>query len=230
MFTYSFLENRTEAKDPNSCTKLCITNRRLLTGTEIYTPQVRQKILRRIATIADRHLADAIILREKDLSQDQYADLAEAAAALCQEKELPLVLHHFADTAAGLMSSGCMQTLALHLSFNNFWEIKNKQQDGHLSVASFPLLGVSTHTLEEAITAEQLGAAYITASHIFPTTCKPGLPPRGLDYLREVCHAVSIPVYALGGIHPPQIQSCLDAGAAGVCMMSEYFSCTLSST
>ena len=227
---YSFLENHKKKEDPDTCTKLCITNRRLLTGTDVYTPQVRQQMLCRIAAIADRHLADAIILREKDLSSGQYADLAEAVVTLCREKELPLVLHHFADIAAARMSAGCMQTCALHLSFGDFLEIKKKQQDGHLPVDVFPLLGVSTHTLEEARIAEQLGAAYITASHIFPTTCKPGVPPRGLNYLREVCHAVSIPVYALGGIHPPQIQSCLDAGAAGVCMMSEYFSSTLPST
>ncbi|MCQ2508799.1 MAG: thiamine phosphate synthase, partial [Dorea sp.] len=63
---------------------------------------------------------------------------------------------------------------------------------------------------------------YVTASHIFPTDCKKGLAPRGVLYLRDVAASVKIPVYALGGIHEEQIETCIEAGAAGVCMMSDY--------
>lgn len=48
--------------------------------------------------------------------------------------------------------------------------------------------------------AEQLGASYLTAGHIYATDCKRGLPPRGLGFLKEVCREVSIPVYGIGGI------------------------------
>ena len=48
--------------------------------------------------------------------------------------------------------------------------------------------------------AERLGATYVTAGHIFTTDCKKGLPPRGLDFLKNVCDAVTIPVYGIGGI------------------------------
>ena len=48
--------------------------------------------------------------------------------------------------------------------------------------------------------AERLGAAYVTAGHIFTTDCKKGLPPRGLDFLKNVCDAVTIPVYGIVGI------------------------------
>ena len=41
--------------------------------------------------------------------------------------------------------------------------------------------------------AERLGATYVTAGHIFTTDCKKGLPPRGLDFLKNVCDAVTIP-------------------------------------
>ena len=61
-------------------------------------------------------------------------------------------------------------------------------------------LGISIHSVEEAKEAEQLGASYLTAGHIYATDCKRGLPPRGLGFLKEVCREVSIPVYGIGGI------------------------------
>lgn len=203
---------------PN-CGTLCISNRQLLTGSSDYNPSVRAQILERISLIASEHLADALILREKDLTWDQYKDLAEAVNSLCSSFDFPLILHHFVETA-GVFTPA----LPLHLSVPDFLSLKEKEAAGLLSENSYTILGVSTHTVEEAVQAEKLGASYITASHIFPTECKKGLEPRGLHYLKEVCKAVSIPVYALGGIHnKDQIDACMYAGASGVCMMSEYF-------
>lgn len=70
-----------------------------------------------------------------------------------------------------------------------------------LSTFFFNVIGTSVHSVEDAIKAEQLGATYMTAGHIFATDCKKGLPPRGLDFLKNVCDAVLIPVYAIGGIN-----------------------------
>ena len=66
-----------------------------------------------------------------------------------------------------------------------------------------------------------LGADYLTAGHIFPTDCKKGLAPRGIDFLQNICQTVQVPVFGIGGIHPGNIEQVLDAGASGVCMMSE---------
>ena len=68
--------------------------------------------------------------------------------------------------------------------------------------------------------AQQLGASYITAGHIFATDCKKGLPPRGLGFLKDICRRVDIPVYAIGGITEENMVSALEAGAEGVCIMS----------
>ena len=65
----------------------------------------------------------------------------------------------------------------------------------------FSVRGVSVHSVEDARLAEQCGATYLTAGHVFVTDCKKGLAPRGLDFLHEVCSSVKIPVYAIGGIH-----------------------------
>ena len=90
----------------------------------------------------------------------------------------------------------------------------------------FPELkaGVSVHTLEDALRAEQQGADYVMFGHIFTTRSKPGLSPRGLDALRAVAHTVKRPVVAIGGIHPHNAKDVVEAGAAGIAVMSALFS------
>ena len=66
------------------------------------------------------------------------------------------------------------------------------------------------------------GADYIFAGNIFETDCKKGLPGRGLEFLENVCKAVNIPVYAIGGISEEKMPQILGTGAAGGCMMSGF--------
>ena len=67
------------------------------------------------------------------------------------------------------------------------------------------------------------GADYLLLGHLFPTESKSGLGPSlGLDYLRKVCSAVSVPVLGLGGIRPEFIESVLESGAAGVAGISLF--------
>jgi thiamine-phosphate pyrophosphorylase len=81
-------------------------------------------------------------------------------------------------------------------------------------------LGVSAWDVGQAIAGERLGAAYIGAGPIWATPSKPDAdPPIGLDGLREVCDAVSIPVVAIGGIDATNAADCIAAGAAGVAVV-----------
>ena len=89
------------------------------------------------------------------------------------------------------------------------------------SVWSVPF-GVSVHKLEEAKRAEQVGASWVIAGHVFSTACKPDLPPRGLSFLQEIKQAVSIPVYGIGGIHVQNAAQVQAVGADGICMMSDW--------
>ena len=81
-------------------------------------------------------------------------------------------------------------------------------------------IGTSIHSVEDAVFAESHGADYITAGHIFTTDCKKGLPGRGVDWLKSICNAVSIPVYAIGGISDANVSMLSDCNIAGYCMMS----------
>lgn len=81
------------------------------------------------------------------------------------------------------------------------------------------LMGVSVHSLEEALEAVEAGADYLTFGHIFPTESKPGLPPRGLEALQRVVEAVPVPVLAIGGITAQRLPSVLETGCAGVALI-----------
>src|SRR5699024_7771434 len=67
-------------------------------------------------------------------------------------------------------------------------------------------------------------AQYVMYGHIFHTTCKKDLGPRGLRKLSELVHAVAIPVIAVGGITPDNIRAVMETGAAGAAVMSNIFS------
>jgi thiamine-phosphate pyrophosphorylase len=81
-------------------------------------------------------------------------------------------------------------------------------------------LGVSARTRREAAVAEYSGATYIGAGPVWATPSKPDAdPPIGLEGLREVCLAVTIPVVAIGGIDASTAADCIRAGASGVAVI-----------
>ena len=81
-------------------------------------------------------------------------------------------------------------------------------------------IGVSVHSVEEAIRGVREGADYLLYGHVFPSGSKPGLAPRGLHSLQQVVESVSIPVIALGGITPDNVLDVLSTGCAGIAIMS----------
>ena len=150
-----------------------------------------------------------VILREKDLTPGEYEALARRALAAGGER---VILHHFPAACAALGAP------RLHLSLGEL------EADPALR-ERVELLGVSVHAPDEAVRAQELGADYVTAGHVFDTSCKAGLPCRGLDFLRAVCAAVSIPVYAIGGVEGDKLSQIRAAGAAGACLMSGLMTC-----
>ena len=185
----------------------------------------------RIIAVTNRHLCSGdflaqvektaalgvggIILREKDLSVGAYRELAVQVLKVCRAYGVRCILHKYADVAGEL---GCRR---IHLPLPDLQKLYADEQKREV-LRAFSCLGASVHSVREAIEAQEAGCTYLTAGHIFQTECKKDFPPRGIDFLRNVCKTVSVPVYGIGGIHPDNMQSVLDAGAAGVCMMSEF--------
>jgi thiamine-phosphate pyrophosphorylase len=82
------------------------------------------------------------------------------------------------------------------------------------------LLGLSASSVEEAKSGERAAAGYLGAGPVWTTPSKLDAdPPIGLDGLREICAAVSVPVVAIGGIDASNAADCIRAGAAGVAVI-----------
>jgi len=82
------------------------------------------------------------------------------------------------------------------------------------------LIGKSVHSVESALKAQADGADYLVAGTIFASRSHPDIAPAGLDFLRAVCAAVTVPVVAIGGVTPGNTGDCLAAGASGVAVLS----------
>ena len=165
--------------------------------------------LEQIERVCEIH-PEAVILREKDLTEEEYRTLAKEVMEICDYYQIPCILHRFWKIAVEL------ECTAVHLPLPVFRVLSDEEKK------KFTKIGISTHSVEEAKEAEQLGASYLTAGHIYATGCKKGLPPRGLGFLKEVCREVSIPVYGIGGIKfdEEQWNDMEKCGAVGGCIMS----------
>mgnify|MGYP000157621918 FL=1 len=181
---------------------ICITNRKLCSNN--FSDQIEM--------IASAH-PKAIVLREKDLSEKEYEQLARQVMQICQKHGTQCILHSFSNVAIALGAEAVHMPLPL-------LQKMTPQEKSH-----FQIIGASCHSLEEAKEAQNLGCTYITAGHIFLTDCKKGLPGRGLPFLEEICKTVRIPVYAIGGISSQNIESVRKTGAAGACIMSGFMRC-----
>lgn len=173
---------------------------------------VRGDFLERLKEIARQRPA-GILLREKDLTPEEYQKLAREVQSICKKAGVPCILHSFTGVAEELEAD------ALHLPLPLLRKLPGEDR------GRFRQLGASCHSISEAREAMEMGCTYITAGHIFETDCKRGLPGRGLEFLREVCRAVTIPVYAIGGIEPKRMAEIFAAGAAGACVMSGPMVC-----
>jgi thiamine-phosphate pyrophosphorylase len=178
---------------------ICVTNRTLC----------REDFMHRIGRLAAAR-PHAVMLREKDLEPAAYERLARQAKELCDRCGVPFIVHQHAAVAEKVGASH------LHLTLSALRAYKHR---GNLAV------GASVHSPAEAVEAEALGAVYLIAGHIFATDSKNGLPPRGLSFLRQVCEAVRVPVFAIGGIDAANARAALACGAAGVCVMSAAMAC-----
>jgi len=178
---------------------ICITNRHLVNGGI-------ENFYNKIEKIAQAK-PSKIILREKDLSENQYKTLARRCKTICDKNGIDFAINKFINTAKEINVKN------IHLSIN---DLKNNFS----ALIDFNCVGVSVHSLQEAKEAENYGANYIIAGHIFTTDCKKNIPPRGISFLKEICKNVKIPVYAIGGIHSKNIYEIAETTANGICLMS----------
>lgn len=155
----------------------------------------------------------AVILREKNLTEAEYKQLAQELLPLCADEQIEFYVNTFWKTALEL------QLKNIHIPFTVFCSQPFQEQK-----QSFDSIGVSVHSLEEARHVQKMGADFVVFGHVYATDCKKGVPPRGLEQLRQLCHDISLPVLAIGGIDFSQqkLTELAECGAAGACIMSGY--------
>ena len=150
-----------------------------------------------------------IVLREKDLPVKEYSELARQVRDICRSADTSLIVHSHPAVARELGIP------ALHMPLDALGKMSSEERK------EFEVLGASCHSVEDVLRAKAYGCDYVTAGHVYATDCKPGLPPRGADFLAEVCGpAAPMPVFALGGLTPARAPEVRRAGAAGFAMMS----------
>ena len=179
---------------------ICVTNRTLC----------REDFLTRIDHIAKKGVADAILLREKDLTEREDDGLAEKVLSICKMHNRRCILHTYYRAAKEL---GCRE---IHLPLPLLQKMREEGEEW------FATVGTSVHSVKQADLAMHLQADYMTAGHIFETDCKKGLPGRGLSFLRKVVRESAVPVYGIGGISADNAGQVRETGAAGVCIMSGF--------
>ena len=189
----------------------CITNRRLVKGD----------FLAQIERVAAMEMVDWIIVREKDLRSEEYRMLFAKVARIVHKGGKKCLAH--GRIALGMMSELGADGIHLPLDVLCEWRAASGRQSG--GEGAVPLVGASAHSAAEIAGAAALGADYATLSPIFATTCKPGAVPLGIAALAAVCQKSPIPIFALGGIGRDKLNACIEAGAAGCCMMSALMRC-----
>lgn len=154
----------------------------------------------------------ALILRAKNLNSNDYYLLAVKVLPLCKKYKIKLIIH------GNLQTAKLLNIHQLHLPLNLLRTLPNDIK------SSLTWLSCSVHSLSEAKEAQSLGATALIAGHIYATSCKITIPPRGINFLQTICKSTKLPVYAIGGIAFDENQQVelLQAGAKGACIMGAY--------
>jgi thiamine-phosphate pyrophosphorylase len=152
---------------------------------------------------------DWVQLRDRSASAGTMYAEARALDGVLAERDTRLAVNDRLDVALAVGAAG------VHLAGQSL------PVDAAVRLAEQRLLvGRSVHDLEEARTAAQDGADYLTFGHVFPTASHEGVPPRGLAQLAEIVQAVDVPVLAIGGITARNLDQTLETGCAGIAVIS----------
>ena len=152
--------------------------------------------------------ARLIHLREKDLAPREVLSLLFKAQKLAEVYGAKLLVNSRGDLARAAHLDG------VHLPENDL-----SPRDVRSTLGQHALCGVSTHSLETAQRAANEGADYIVFGPVFPTQSHPETAARGLDELRAIVNAVSIPVFAIGGVDATNAAQCRQTGAHGIAVI-----------
>ena len=152
-------------------------------------------------------------LREKELDEDSFTDEAIEVKALCRKYGVPLIINDNVNVALKSGADG------VHVGIEDMPidEIRRKTPDSFI-------IGATCKTVEQAQSAERLGADYMGVGAVFPSPTKKNAVRITREQLKEICSSVSIPAVAIGGITLENVGELQGGGMSGIAVVSAVFS------
>ena len=149
-------------------------------------------------------------LREKNLTTNQYYQLAKQVKEITDAYQIPLIIDDRLDVCLAVDAAG------LHIGDDELPVSVARQVLGPEKI-----LGVTAKTVKRALEAEEGGANYLGTGAIFPTTTKENAPITLISTLKTICQRVAIPVVAIGGLTSENIDQLIGTGIAGVAVVRD---------
>lgn len=151
-------------------------------------------------------------LREKELEEEEFLKEAKDMKALAEKYHVPFIINDNVELALAVGADG------VHVGQEDMEAGKVREKLGPDKI-----IGVSAHSVEEAVEAEKNGADYLGAGAVFSTSTKEDAGSLSLETLKAICSSVSIPVVAIGGIKEENILSLKGTGVSGAAIVSGIF-------
>ena len=151
-------------------------------------------------------------LREKQLDDEAFLAEARQMAALCKRYHVPLIINDRVDIALACGADG------VHVGQEDMEVSAVRRLAGEKLI-----VGVSAHTVEEAVKAARGGADYLGLGAVFSTSTKADAGAMSRDTLKAICQAVDLPKVAIGGISAKNILELSGSGVDGVAVVSAIF-------
>ena len=168
-----------------------------------------ESFLKKVET-ACRSEVTIVQLREKNLTTNQYYQLAKQVKEITDVYQIPLIIDDRLDVCLAVDAAG------LHIGDDELPVSVARQVLGPDKI-----LGVTAKTVKRALEAEESGADYLGTGAIFPTTTKENAPITLISTLKTICQRVAIPVVAIGGLTSENIDQLIDTGIAGVAVVRD---------
>ncbi len=168
-----------------------------------------ESFLKKVET-ACRSGVTIVQLREKNLTTNQYYQLAKQVKEITDAYQVPLVIDDRLDVCLAVDAAG------LHIGDDELPVSVARQVLGPDKI-----LGVTAKTVKRALEAEEGGADYLGTGAIFPTTTKENAPITLISTLKTICQRVAIPVVAIGGLTSENIDQLIGTGIAGVAVVRD---------
>ncbi len=173
---------------------------------------LRGRTLAEQAEAALRGGATCLQLREKELDRAAFLREAVALKPVCARYGVPLIVNDDVELALESGADG------VHVGQDDADAAETRRRIG-----PDRLLGVSAHTVEEALRAERAGADYLGVGAVFSTDTKRDAGVVRYETIRAICGAVSIPVVAIGGVKRENLGALAGSGVDGVAVVSAIF-------